>query len=157
MKKEKIRNIIQKTKKKKNIRKLKIKERPQELNCDSSATDELSKETENRSFIEAEIKRIAKDYKISEKQTALYTGQRFIWFGYCSKERGLSLEKLEGEELVDEIMNIASSKESDKDFDWKDFFQGVDGDLMEDFATIQLSQLPIWDEMLEFLEGKGRL
>ena len=36
----------------------------------------------------------------------------------------------------------------------KAFFQGVDGDLMEDFATIQLSKLPIWDEMLKDLESK---
>jgi hypothetical protein len=51
-------------------------------------------------------------------------------------------------------MNIADSKESEKEFDWKAFFQGVDGDLMEDFATIQLSKLPIWDEMLKDLESK---
>ncbi len=157
MKKEKIRKILQKTKKKIAIRELKIKERPQELKCDSTAMEEPVKEIDNRSFIEAEIKRIAKDYKISESQTALYTGKRFILFGYCSKERGVALEKLDGEALVDEIMNIAGSKETDKEFDWKNFFQGVDGDLMEDFATIQLSQLPIWDEMLEFLEGKERL
>ena len=51
-------------------------------------------------------------------------------------------------------MNIADSKESEKEFDWKAFFQGVDGDLMEDFATIQLSELRIWDEMLKELEAK---
>ena len=51
-------------------------------------------------------------------------------------------------------MNIADSKESEKEFDWKAFFQDVDGDLMEDFATIQLSKLPLWDEMLEYLEAR---
>ena len=93
-------------------------------------------------------------HKIPESTVALYAGKRFIWQDYCSKESGYALEKLEGDELLDEIMNIADSKESEKEFDWKAFFQGVDGDLMEDFATIQLSKLPIWDEMLEDLESK---
>ena len=51
-------------------------------------------------------------------------------------------------------MNIADSKESEKEFDWKAFFHGVDEDLMEDFAIIQLPKLPLWDEMLEYLESK---
>ena len=53
-------------------------------------------------------------------------------------------------------MNIADSKESEKEFDWKAFFHGVDEDLMEDFAIIQLPKLPLWDEMLEYLEAKEK-
>ena len=124
------------------------------INYDFTLLNEIFKGAENRSFIRTELKRIAEEYKISESTVALYAGKRFIWQDYCSKESGYALEKLEGDELLDEIMNIAESKESEKEFDWKAFFQGVDGDLMEDFATIQLSKLPLWDEMLEYLEAK---
>ena len=124
------------------------------INYDFTLLNEIFKGVENRKFISTELKRIAEEYKIPEKTVALYAGKRFIWQGYCSKESGYALEKLEGDELLDEIMNIADSKESEKEFDWKAFFQGVDGDLMEDFATIQLSKLPIWDEMLKDLESK---
>ena len=124
------------------------------INYDFTLLNEIFKGVENRKFISTELKRIAEEYKISESTVALYVGKRFIWQDYCSKESGYALEKLEGDELLDEIMNIADSKESEKEFDWKAFFQGVDGDLMEDFATIQLSKLPIWDEMLEDLESK---
>lgn len=124
------------------------------INYDFTLLNEIFKGVENRKFISTELKRIAEEYKISESTVALYAGKRFIWQGYCSKESGYALEKLEGDELLDEIMNIADSKESEKEFDWKAFFQGVDGDLMEDFAIIQLSKLPIWDEMLKDLESK---
>ena len=124
------------------------------INYDFTLLNEIFKGVENRKFISTELKRIAEEYKIPESTVALYAGKRFIWQGYCSKESGYVLEKLEGDELLDEIVNIADSKESEKEFDWKAFFQGVDGDLMEDFATIQLSKLPIWDEMLEDLESK---
>lgn len=124
------------------------------INYDFTLLNEIFKGVENRKFISTELKRIAEEYKIPESTVALYAGKRFIWQGYCSKESGYVLEKLEGDELLDEIMNIADSKESEKEFDWKAFFQGVDGDLMEDFATIQLSKLPIWDEMLKDLESK---
>ena len=124
------------------------------INYDFTLLNEIFKGVENRKFISTELKRIAEEYKIPEKTVVLYVGKRFIWQDYCSKESGYALEKLEGDELLDEIMNIADSKESEKEFDWKAFFQGVDGDLMEDFATIQLSKLPIWDEMLEDLESK---
>ena len=124
------------------------------INYDFTLLNEIFKGVENRKFISTELKRIAEEYKIPEKTVVLYAGKRFIWQGYCSKESGYALEKLEGDELLDEIMNIADSKESEKEFDWKAFFQGVDGDLMEDFATIQLSKLPIWDEMLKDLESK---
>lgn len=124
------------------------------INYDFTLLNEIFKGVENRKFISTELKRIAEEYKIPESTVALYAGKRFIWQGYCSKESGYALEKLEGDELLDEIMNIADSKESEKEFDWKAFFQGVDGDLMEDFATIQLSKLPIWDEMLKDLESK---
>lgn len=124
------------------------------INYDFTLLNEIFKGVENRKFISTELKRIAEEYKIPEKTVALYAGKRFIWQGYCSKESGYALEKLEGDELLDEIVNIADSKESEKEFDWKAFFQGVDGDLMEDFATIQLSKLPIWDEMLKDLESK---
>lgn len=138
--------------------KIKTKSKPDNptktINYDFTLLNEIFKGVENREFISTELKRIAEEYKISESTVALYAGKRFIWQGYCSKESGYALEKLEGDELLDEIMNIADSKESEKEFDWKAFFQGVDGDLMEDFATIQLSKLPIWDEMLEDLESK---
>lgn len=124
------------------------------INYDFTLLNEIFKGVENRKFISTELKRIAEEYKISESTVALYAGKRFIRQGYCSKESGYALEKLEGDELLDEIMNIADSKESEKEFDWKAFFQGVDGDLMEDFAIIQLSKLPIWDEMLKDLESK---
>ena len=124
------------------------------INYDFTLLNEIFKGVENRKFISTELKRIAEEYKIPESTVALYAGKRFIWQGYCSKESGYALEKLEGDELLDEIMNIADSKESEKEFDWKAFFQGVDGDLMEDFATIQLSKLPLWDEMLKDLESK---
>lgn len=124
------------------------------INYDFTLLNEIFKGVENRKFISTELKRIAEEYKIPEKTVALYAGKRFIWQGYCSKESGYALEKLEGDELLDEIVNIADSKESEKEFDWKAFFQSVDGDLMEDFATIQLSKLPIWDEMLKDLESK---
>lgn len=124
------------------------------IKYDFTLLEEIFKGAENRKFIRTELKRIAEEYKIPESQVALYAGKRFIWQGYCSKESGYALEKLEGDELLDEIMNIADSKESEKEFDWKAFFQGVDGDLMEDFAIIQLPKLPIWDEMLEYLEAK---
>lgn len=124
------------------------------INYDFTLLNEIFKGVENRKFISTELKRIAEEYKIPESTVALYAGKRFIWQGYCSKESGYALEKLEGDELLDEIMNIVDSKESEKEFDWKAFFQGVDGDLMEDFATIQLSKLPIWDEMLKDLESK---
>lgn len=124
------------------------------INYDFTLLNEIFKGVENRKFISTELKRIAEEYKIPESTVALYAGKRFIWQGYCSKESGYALEKLEGDELLDEIVNIADSKESEKEFDWKAFFQGVDGDLMEDFATIQLSKLPIWDEMLKDLESK---
>ena len=154
MKKEKIRTIIKRTKNSK----IKTKSRPDNptktINYDFTLLEEIFKGAENRKFIRTELKRIAEEYKIPESTVALYAGQRFIWQDYCSKESGYALEKLEGDELLDEIMNIAESKESEKEFDWKAFFQGVDGDLMEDFATIQLSKLPLWDEMLEYLEAK---
>ena len=138
--------------------KIKTKSKPDNptktINYDFTLLNEIFKGVENRKFISTELKRIAEEYKIPEKTVALYAGKRFIWQGYCSKESGYALEKLEGDELLDEIMNIADSKESEKEFDWKAFFQGVDGDLMEDFATIQLSKLPIWDEMLKDLESK---
>ena len=124
------------------------------IKYDFTLLNEIFKGAEERSFIRTELKRIAEEYKIPESTVALYAGKRFIWQDYCSKESGYALEKLEGDELLDEIMNIADSKESEKEFDWKAFFQGVDGDLLEDFATIQLSKLPIWDEMLEYLEAK---
>ena len=138
--------------------KIKTKSKPDNptktINYDFTLLEEIFKGVENREFISTELKRITEEYKISENTVALYAGKRFIWQGYCSKESGYALEKLEGDELLDEIMNIADSKESEKEFDWKAFFQGVDGDLMEDFATIQLSKLPIWDEMLKDLESK---
>ena len=138
--------------------KIKTKSKPDNttktINYDFTLLNEIFKGVENREFISNELKRIAEEYKIPESTVALYAGKRFIWQGYCSKESGYALEKLEGDELLDEIMNIADSKESEKEFDWKAFFQGVDGDLMEDFATIQLSKLPIWDEMLKDLESK---
>ncbi len=138
--------------------KIKTKSKPDNptktINYDFTLLNEIFKGVENRKFISTELKRIAEEYKIPESTVALYAGKRFIWQGYCSKESGYALEKLEGDELLDEIMNIADSKESEKEFDWKAFFQGVDGDLMEDFATIQLSKLPIWDEMLKDLESK---
>ena len=140
--------------------KIKTKSKPDNptktINYDFTLLNEIFKGVENREFISTELKRIAEEYKIPESTVALYVGKRFIWQGYCSKESGYALEKLEGDELLDEIMNIADSKESEKEFDWKAFFQGVDGDLMEDFATIQLSKLPIWDEMLEDLESKEK-
>ena len=138
--------------------KIKTKSKPDNptktINYDFTLLEEIFKGAENRKFIRTELKRIAEDYKIPESTVALYAGKRFIWQDYCSKESGYALEKLEGDELLDEIMNIADSKESEKEFDWKAFFQGVDGDLMEDFAIIQLPKLPIWDEMLEYLEAK---
>ena len=109
-------------------------------------------DTELRQFINNELKRIAEEYKIPESRVALYAGKRFIWFNYCTKERGYALEKLEDDPLLDEIIKIAASKKSDKEFDYAAFFHGVDGDLMEDFATLQLSQLPIWDELEKYLE-----
>lgn len=121
---------------------------------DFTLLNEIFKGAENRSFIKAELKRIAEEYKIPESTVALYAGMRFIWQGYCSKDSGYALEKLQGDDLLDEIMNIVASKEVEKEFDYADFFQGVDGDLAEDFATLQLSQLPIWDELLKDLEGK---
>ena len=124
------------------------------INYDFTLLEEIFKGVEDRKFISTELKRIAEEYKVPESTVALFAGKRFIWLDYCSGERGYALEKLEGDELLDEIMNIADSKESEKEFDWKAFFQGVDGDLMEDFATIQLSKLPLWDEMLEYLESK---
>lgn len=132
----------------------KTNKQTENINYDFTLLNEIFKGAEERSFIRTELKRIAEEYKIPESTVALYAGKRFIWQGYCSKESGYALEKLNGDELLDEIMNIADSKESEKEFDWKSFFQGVDGDLMEDFATIQLSKLPIWDEMLEYLEAK---
>ena len=154
MKKEKIRTIIKRTKNSKIKTKSKPDNTTENIKYDFTLLEEIFKGAENRKFIRTELKRIAEDYKIPESTVALYAGKRFIWQDYCSKESGYALEKLEGDELLDEIMNIAESKESEKEFDWKAFFQGVDGDLMEDFATIQLSKLPLWDEMLEYLETK---
>ena len=154
MKKEKIRTIIKRTKNSKIKTKSKPDNTTENIKYDFTLLEEIFKGAEERSFIRTELKRIAEEYKIPESTVALYAGMRFIWQGYCSKESGYALEKLEGDELLDEIMNIADSKESEKEFDWKAFFQGVDGDLMEDFATIQLSKLPLWDEMLEYLEAK---
>ena len=138
--------------------KIKTKSKPDNptktINYDFTLLNEIFKGVEDRKFISTELKRIAEEYKISESTVALYAGKRFIWQDYCSKESGYALEKLKGDELLDEIMNIADSKESEKEFDWKAFFHGVDEDLMEDFATIQLSKLPMWDEMLEYLESK---
>ena len=138
--------------------KVKTKSKPDNptktINYDFTLLNEIFKGAEDRKFISTELKRIAEEYKIPESTVALYAGKRFIWQGSCSKESGYALEKLEGDELLDEIMNIADSKESEKEFDWKAFFHGVDEDLMEDFATIQLSKLPMWDEMLEYLESK---
>lgn len=110
--------------------------------------------TELRQFIKNELKRISEEYKIPESRVALYAGKRFIWFDYCTKERGYALEKLEDDPLLDEIIKIAASKKSDKEFDYAAFFHGVDGDLMEDFAIIQLPQLPVWDELEKDLETK---
>ena len=124
------------------------------IKYDFTLLNEIFKGADDRRFIKAELKRIAEEYKIPESTVALYAGKRFIWQDYCSKESGYALEKLDNYELLEEIMNIAESKESEKEFDWKAFFQGVDGDLMEDFATIQLSKLPIWNEMLKDLEAK---
>ena len=154
MKKEKIRTIIKRTKNSKIKTKSKPDNTTENIKYDFTLLEEIFKGAEHRKFIRTELKRIAEDYKIPESTVALYAGKRFIWQDYCSKESGYALEKLEGDELLDEIMNIAESKESEKEFDWKAFFQGVDGDLMEDFATIQLSKLPLWDEMLEYLEAK---
>ncbi len=154
MKKEKIRTIIKRTKNSKIKTKSKPDNTTENIKYDFSLLEEIFKGAENRKFIRTELKRIAEEYKIPESTVALYAGKRFIWQDYCSKESGYALEKLEGDELLDEIMNIAASKESEKEFDWKAFFQGVDGDLMEDFAIIQLPKLPIWDEMLEYLEAK---
>ena len=110
--------------------------------------------TELRQFIKDELKRIAEEYKIPENRVALYAGKRFIWFDYCTKERGYALEKLEDDPLLDEIIKITASKKSDKEFDYAAFFHGVDGDLMEDFAIIQLPQLPVWNELEKDLETK---
>jgi hypothetical protein len=154
MKKEKIRTIIKRTKNSKIKTKSKPDNTTENIKYDVTLLEEIFKGAENRKFIRTELKRIAEEYKIRESTVALYAGKRFIWQDYCSKESGYALEKLEGDELLDEIMNIAESKESEKEFDWKAFFQGVDGDLMEDFAIIQLPKLPIWDEMLEYLEAK---
>lgn len=154
MKKEKIRTIIKRTKDSKITTKSKPDNTTENIKYDFTLLEEIFKGAENRKFIRTELKRIAEEYKIPESTVALYVGKRFIWQGYCSKESGYALEKLEGDELLDEIMNIADSKESEKEFAWKAFFQGVDGDLMDDFATIQLSKLPLWDEMLEYLETK---
>lgn len=126
------------------------------ITYDFTILNEIFNAVEIGKFIKAELKRIAEEYKILESTVALYTGKRFIWEGYCSKEEGYALEKLQGDELIDEIMNIANSKEAEKEFNYAEFFKGVDGDLMEDFATLQLSQLPIWDEMLKDLEEKEK-
>lgn len=138
--------------------KIKTKSKPdtptKTINYDFTLLNEIFKGVEDRKFISTELKRIAEEYKVPESTVALFAGKRFIWLDYCSGERGYALEKLEGDELLDEIMNIADSKESEKEFDWKAFFHGVDEDLMEDFAIIQLPKLPIWDEMLKDLESK---
>ena len=110
--------------------------------------------TELRQFIKNELKRISEEYKIPESRVALYAGKRFIWFDYCTKERGYALEKLQGDQLPEEIIKIVASKKSDKEFDYAAFFHGVDGDLMEDFAIIQLPQLPVWNELEKDLETK---
>ena len=154
MKKEKIRTIIKRTKDSKITTKSKPSTPTKTINYDFTLLEEIFKGAENRKFIRTELKRIAEEYKIPESTVALYAGQRFIWQDYCSKESGYALEKLEDYELLEEMMNIAASKESETEFDWKKFFQGVDEDLMEDFATIQLSKLPLWDEMLKDLEAK---
>lgn len=156
MKKEKIRTIIKRTKNSKITRKSKPDNTTENIKYDFTLLEEIFKGAENRKFIRTELKRIAEEYKIPESTVALFAGKRFIWQDYCSKESGYALEKLEGDELLDEIMNIADSKESEKEFDWKAFFQGVDGDLMEDFAIEQLPKLPICDEMLEYLEAKEK-
>ena len=140
--------------------KIKTKSKPdtstKTINYDFTLLNEIFKGVEDRKFISTELKRIAEEYKVPESTVALFAGKRFIWLDYCSGERGYALEKLEGDELLDEIMNIADSKESEKEFDWKAFFHGVDEDLMEDFAIIQLPKLPLWDEMLEYLEAKEK-
>ena len=119
MKKEKIRTIIKRTKNSKIKTKSKPDNPTKTINYDFTLLNEIFKGVEDRKFISTELKRIAEEYKISESTVALYAGKRFIWQGYCSKESGYALEKLEGDELLDEIMNIADSKESEKEFDWK--------------------------------------
>ena len=114
-------------------------------------------DTELRQFISNELERIAEEYKIPESRVALYAGKRFIWFNYCTKERAYALEKLQGDQLLDEIIKIAAAKKSEEEFDYAAFFHGVDGDLMEDFATLQLSQLPIWDELEKYLETDKKI
>jgi len=111
---------------------------------------------EIKELIRGEIKNIAESYKVPESRVALYTGKRFIWFKYCTREQGYALEKLSGENLLNEIIRIASSKETEKEFDYKKFFLGVDGDLMEDFAVLALPKLSVWDEMMKELENKKK-
>ena len=139
-------NVVKKSKQNKPTKK--------NITYDFTLLNELFEAVEIGKFIKTELKRIAEDYKIPESTVALYAGKRFIWNGYCSKEEGYVLEKLQGDELINEIMNIVDSKEAETKFDYAKFFQGVDGDLAEDFATLQLSKLPIWDELLEDLEGR---
>ena len=119
MKKEKIRTIIKRTKNSKIKTKSKPDNPTKTINYDFTLLNEIFKGVEDRKFISTELKRIAEEYKVPESTVALYAGKRFIWQGYCSKESGYALEKLEGDELLDEIMNIADSKESEKEFDWK--------------------------------------
>lgn len=111
---------------------------------------------EIKELISGQIKSIAESYKVSESRVALYTGKRFIWLDYCTREQGYALEKLSGDNLLNEIMKIAASKTTEKDFDYKKFFHGVDCDLMDDFAVLALPKLPVWGEMLEDLENKNK-
>lgn len=111
-------------------------------------------EKEIKELIRGEISEIARSYKIPESRVALYIGKRFLRFDYCTSEECNALEKLSGDELLNEIIRIASSKNQEKEFDYKKFLLDVDGDFWEEFAIIQLPKLSIWQEMIDELEGK---
>lgn len=119
---------------------------------DCATSEEVSKEIDSRDFIKAEINRIAERFKMQESDVVSYVGNYLSVYEYCSKEKGAELKNLQGEALIDEIINIANSNKPEKKIDFAGFFNNIEYEIKDDFAVMQLSALPIWDEMLEMLE-----
>ena len=91
-------------------------------------TTDLSVE-DTRKIISEEIKSIMSNNGELESSIALFTGRKLAALGYCSKEKGESFQSLYGVNLVDEIMTVVSTNNSENSINYSELLDAVGTDL----------------------------
>ena len=91
-------------------------------------TTDLSVE-DMRKIISEGIKSIMSNDGELESRIALFTGRKLAALGYCSKEKGESFQSLYGDNLVDEIMTVVSTNNSENSINYSELFDAVETEL----------------------------